>query len=155
MSRWTMTLAAVMLIACGGNKDDEDSATLITDTAIGGPVPTDAPVVRNCESVCRRVGLEGAADFQWQFSCSFEDPQGNETVNTLGDVLVTKGGETVANLRAVCGNFDVGWFCQEDYAEDSVGVTSCRDAEAFDFTLTVYDIDGNSGSGSAQGRASG
>ena len=155
MSRWMTTAAVVALVACGG-KDDDDSGTLITDTAIGGTIPTDAPVIRNCDAVCRRVGDVGTSFFQWQFSCIYEDPQGNDTVQAFGDVRVEQNGETVTNLRAVCGPRGDGTpLCDGAWGADDIFVSCQSEPESYTWILTVFDIDGNSGEGQAVGRAEG
>ena len=157
MTRW-MTMGVVLaLVACGGDKD-EDSGTLITDTAIGGgSIPVDAPVLVNCDAVCRlnSDGGAGYTFFQWTLSCLYEDPQGNDTVQPLADVRIEKNGEMVYVGRATCGQFSDGDRCQAQWGADDIGVSCQNEPESYEFIITLYDVDGNGGEGRTMGRAEG
>ena len=157
MTRWTTTAALLALVACGGGKDEDSGGALITDTAIGGTVPADSPVLRNCDAVCRlnNGGGAGSTFFQWNLSCVYEDPQGNDTIQAFADVRVEQNGAVVANLRAPCGPRTEGWLCEYAWGADDINVSCQNEPESYTWIITVFDIDGNSGEGTTTGRAEG
>ncbi len=158
MVRWMMIPALVALVACGGDKEEDSGALATTDTAIGGTIPTDAPVLRNCEAVCRLNNLGGAGSsfFQWTAQCIYEDPQGNDTVLPFADVSVEQNGAVVANLQVVCGIRGDGTpLCDGAWGADDTGISCQSEPESYTWTIKIYDVDGNTGEAETTGRAEG
>ncbi len=157
MRRWMIWSLCVVMVGCGGKDGEDTGGTAPVDTAIGGTVPSDAPVLRNCDAFCRlNEAVPGYAFFQWTVECIYEDPQGNDTVQAFGDLNVEQNGATLSTTTIVCGVREDGTpQCYGQYGADTVGASCQSDPESYAFIVTVYDIDGNSGTESIQGRAEG
>lgn len=157
MPRWILASLALTLLSCG-NKDAGDTAGV--DTSIfDATIPTDAPVLRSCEALCRlnNSGADGKPNFfQWTVSCLFDDPQGADTVGPLGEVRVEQNDVKIVDLQMVCGVRSDGTpRCEQSYGADNIGVSCQVDPESYEWNFKIYDFDGNEGAASVYGRVRG
>jgi hypothetical protein len=150
-------LFAALFLGCGGDEADTDTTDTTTDTAIGGTVPSDSPVLENCDASCRLHQVDGGESFfQWSMACGYSDPQGDGTVQSVGQVEISQNGVFVGLLDLYCGvDPDEGAQCTRDAGADDIGVSCNVDPESYQFEFTVYDLDGNPGTAVSMGRAVG
>jgi len=157
MSRWILATLTLTVLGCG-NKDAGDTAPV--DTSIfDATIPSDSPVLRNCEALCRlnNSGANGKDNFfQWTVSCLFDDPQGADTVGPLGEVRVEQNDVKIVDLTMVCGiRTDDTARCEQSYGADNIGVSCQVDPESYEWNFKIYDFDGNEGSASVVGHVQG
>lgn len=156
MTRHMLFLTTVALFGCAGDKDDTEETT--GDTALfGSSIPIDAPVLRNCEAICRLNNLGGGKNFfQWSVTCLYDDPQGADTVTSMGDVRITQNDVKIADVQMVCGIREDGTpRCEQRFGADNISVSCQNEPESYLWSFTIYDIDGNAGTAEVYGRVQG
>ena len=84
--------------------------------------------------------MSSARQPAWGASCIADDPQGTDTIDTMGGAVdVAQASVPVASYVLVC---DTSGSCAASFREHDDGV-SCVDASSYTFTFVVQDEDGN------------
>lgn len=134
----TLSLLALLLLACTGKEDDtapttEGDADTDTDTDVDTNV---APVILTAEVNCTKQQSAGEV---WDTQNTVDDPQGVETVDGgTFSVLNEDGGELTSGQLA-CGS----GTCFGTWREQLTGVGCSAQGEIL-VRFVVTDIDGNS-----------
>lgn len=155
---WAVGVVVGTSLACGGGKEEgETGSGEGTDVGTVPPLsdegPTqhpDGPVLTDCEAVCA-FHPTGDQFFQWSMGCDVTDPQGVETIQVFGELLIHQGGLEVATAVLACGDGVCSGGFREDGLEDVV--ISCDDPAAYSFTFVAKDLENHTGVGTAVGEA--
>ena len=143
---WASLFSAAVIAAGACNGDDDGDGDGDTDTDTDTDTDSDtydstvAPVLSDATVTC----LTGSCSSGnvWQFSGSYTDPQGDDNVLALQDIVVTNpnGGE-ITTLTASCG----GGSCSTSGTETQMGGLGCTQHENYTFITALEDADGNIG----------
>jgi hypothetical protein len=146
MNRSMACLLACVAFGCGSSSGDDEVLGGGDTSGGSATVPGDAPVLTGCLADCSEHTV-GDAFWQWSFSCDVTDPQGADSVETFGEVEAHLGADLVGTGALVCA--DESCFGSE--RADAMG-TDCTSAEDYTFVFVAYDLEGNRGTGEAEGR---
>jgi hypothetical protein len=133
-----VSTAILLLAGCtAGEAKDADPDSAGDSDEGGGGDPANQPVIESAEVFCY-LHDTGDTYYQWAASAVASDPQGNNTIETLGTLDVLNAGAVVGTTSLVC----VDGSCSTSWREGQLPA-SCLDIEAYRFAFTVTDIDGH------------
>ena len=145
MLRFTLGISLFSLVACNGNKveedDDDGNNSIFDDTGAddtGGFNDPEAPVIEVADAWCY-LHKTGDQAYFWVANLEVDDPQGQDTIESFYEGVTVLSSDTeLFSEYLVCGDGE----CTASWAESQYGM-ACGNAESYTLRFQLTDEDGN------------